>query len=174
MPELLIRSKGKDYICLYDKRDHQLISRYSWSLHSQGYAQTTINGKTVLIHRLILGIVDNPEIEADHKFHDKLDNRRAKLRICTHAENRRNSQKVKKDLQNIKEFTEDGKYFHSQILQGDKVKNLGRYHSEITAGKVYDQEAKETFKEFAFPELSGLQTGQSTINTKLLNERFIY
>jgi hypothetical protein len=150
MPELTIISKGVKYSCLYDKEDQALISQFRWNLHNKGYAVTTIKGKPVLMHRLILGIVDKPEIEADHIFHNKLDNRRAKIRVCTHSENRRNSRKVKEGSSKYKGVYRDGKYYHSQILQGQKVKNLGRYYSEITAGKVYDQAAKETFRDFAF------------------------
>jgi len=150
MPELLIIAKGKVYPCLYDQRDHKLISRFTWSLHSKGYAMTTIKGKTVLMHRLILGIVDKPEIEVDHRFHNKLDNRRSKIRVCTHSQNRRNSRKIMKGSSQFKGVYRDGKYYHSQILKGNRVKNLGRYYSEITAGKVYDQQAREVFKDFAF------------------------
>ena len=154
MPELIIISKGKEFNCLYDQEDQELISRFPWSLHSQGYAQTTINGKTVLMHRLILGIVDKPEIEVDHRYHNRLDNRRAKIRPCTHSENLHNSRKLKGSSK-YKGVYRDGKYYHSQITKGQKVVNLGRYHSEITAGRVYDQAAREIFKDFAclnFPE----------------------
>jgi len=160
MPQLIIISKGVKYACLYDMEDQELICRFKWSLHSQGYAVTTINGKSVLMHRLILGIVDSPEIEADHIFHNKLDNRKAQIRVCTHTENRRNSRKIKEGSSKYKGVYKDGKFWHSQIMQGDKVINLGRYHSEITAGKVYDREARETFKEFAFlnfPEFNEVQ-----------------
>lgn len=151
MPELLITSKGKVYPCLYDKRDQELISRYSWSLHSQGYAQTTINGKTVLMHRLILGIVDKPDIEVDHRFHNRLDNRRSKIRPCTHSENRRNARKLKESAHSqYKGIYNDLGRWHVQIMQDEKVKNLGRYNNEITAAKVYDNRAIEIFKEYAF------------------------
>jgi hypothetical protein len=150
MPELLIKSKGKEFVCLFDKRDQKLISRFTWSKHSKGYAVTNNKGKPVLMHRLILGIVDKPEIEVDHKFHNRLDNRRSKIRVCTHSENRRNSRKIMKGSSRLKGVYRDGKYYHSQILKGNKVKNLGRYRSEITAGKVYDQEARQEFKNFAY------------------------
>lgn len=150
MPELLITSKGKVYPCLYDMRDQKLISRFTWSLHSKGYAVTTINGKSVLMHRLILGIIDRPEIETDHRYHNKLDNRRAKIRICTHAENRRNSRKVKKGTCTLKGVYRDQNKWHAQIMKDQKVINLGRFWSPVTAAKVYDHAAKETFKDFAF------------------------
>lgn len=156
MPEIIIRSKGIDYICLFDIQDQDLVCRYRWSLHSAGYAQTNINGKSVLMHRLILGIVDNPDIEADHKFHNKLDNRRSKIRVCTHSENRRNSRKLKESSQSqYKGVYRDQNKWHAQIMIDDRVMNLGRFRSPITAGRIYDQAALKTFKDFAylnFPE----------------------
>ncbi|HEY5122710.1 MAG TPA: hypothetical protein VIK14_03135 [Ignavibacteria bacterium] len=157
MPELLIISKGKEYACLYDKRDQKKISRFNWSLHSKGYAVTTINGKPVLMHRLILGIIDKPEIETDHKYHNKLDNRRSKIRVCTHSENRRNSRKVMQGSSKYKGVYRDQNKYHAQILQGQKVLNLGRFRSEITAAKIYDKVAKETFKDFAFLNFPGFK-----------------
>lgn len=157
MPSLIIISKGKDYICLFDKRDQKKLSRYNWSLHNKGYAVTTIKGKPVLMHRLILGIIDKPEIEVDHRFYNKLDNRRSKIRVCSHSENRRNSQKIKSGTSQFKGVYKDNSHFHAQIMQDGKVKNLGRYYSEITAGKVYDQAARETFKDFAFLNFPGFK-----------------
>ena len=155
--ELLIKSKGKVYSCLYDSRDQKLISRFTWSLHSKGYAMTTIKGKTVLMHRLILGIVDRPEIEADHRFHNNLDNRRSEIRICTHSENRRNSRKIMKGSSRYKGVYRDRNKYHAQILQGDRVKNLGRFRSEITAAKIYDYHARELFKDFAYLNFPGFK-----------------
>jgi hypothetical protein len=153
--QMIIHSKGIDYICLYDLEDHELISRFNWSLHSQGYAQTTINGKTVLMHRLILGIVYSPGIEVDHIFHNKLDNRRANIRICTRSENSRNSRKIKKCSSKFKGVYWDKNTWHAQIKRGNRIVNLGRFQSENTAGRVYDQIARIEYNEFAclnFPQ----------------------
>lgn len=160
MAQLIITSNGTEHLCLYDNEDHDLISRFTWSLHSDGYAVTYINGKAVLMHRLILGIVDNPLFEVDHINHDRLDNRRAMIRTCTRFENRRNSRKIMKGSSKLKGVYRDGKFFHSQILQCNRVKNLGRYYSEVTAGKVYDSAARKEFHDFAFlnfPDYNGPQ-----------------
>jgi hypothetical protein len=115
------------------------------------------------MHRLILGIVNYPEIEADHIFHTKLDNRRENIRVCTRSENRRNSRKIKEGSSKLKGVYKDGKFWHSQIMQGDRVINLGRYYSEITAGKVYDREARKTFKDFAFLNFPDFEEGQQSL-----------
>ena len=90
---LLITSRGVDHLCLFDRSDSDLILKYKWHLNSQGYASTRIEGKQVMMHRLILGVVDQPEIEVDHIHHNKLDNRRAMIRTCSRAENSRNRAK---------------------------------------------------------------------------------
>lgn len=155
--QLVIKSKGREAVCFYDKRDHELISRFSWSLHSEGYAVTTIDGKPVLMHRLILGIVNRPEVETDHIFHNKLDNRRAMIRTCTRSENRRNSRKIMKGSSKFKGVYRDGGFYHSQISKGGRVRNLGRYYSEATAGKVYDTAAREEYRDFAFLNFPGYE-----------------
>jgi hypothetical protein len=154
MSELIITCKGKEYVCLYDPEDEELISQYRWNLHNKGYAVTTVNGKPVLMHRLILGIVDKPQYECDHIFHNRLDNRRSKIRICTHSQNLRNSRKLK-GKSKLKGVYRDNNKWHTQISQDQRVYNLGRYRSEITAAKAYDKAAREMFKDFAltnFPE----------------------
>jgi IS5 family transposase len=109
------------------------------------------------MHRLILGIVDNPEIEVDHRFHNKLDNRRSKIRTCNHSQNRRNSRKLKESAQSrYKGVYRDNNKWHAQIMLGEQVINLGRFRSEVTAGRIYDKAAKEIFKDFAFLNFPGL------------------
>ncbi len=151
MPELIIKSKGKNYCCLYDMSDRQLISQFKWSINSGGYAFTIINGEIIMMHRLIMNVLDNHNVEVDHRFHNRLDNRKSQLRICTHSENRRNSRKLKPGASSkFKGLYNDLGRWHVQIVQNAKVKNLGRYFDEITAAKKYDQKAIEIFKDFAF------------------------
>lgn len=146
---IIIESQGKEFVCLFDAEDYELVCRYNWNLHNQGYAVTTIYGKTILMHRLIMGVTD-PEVQVDHIRHNKLDNRRQMLRKCTRSENRRNSRKLAHATSKLKGiYKEDGKW-HVQIMQGQKIKNLGRFLNEVTAAKVYDEKARELFKEFAF------------------------
>jgi phosphotransferase system IIB component len=149
MPFLIITSKGRDYKCLYDKRDQELVSRYHWNLHSKGYAVTTVNGKQILMHRLILGIVDKPEFEVDHRFHNRLDNRRSKIRVCSHSQNLMNSRKLK-GKSKLKGVYRDQNKWHAQIMIDGHVTNLGRFRSEATCAKQYDKAARQTFKDFAF------------------------
>jgi hypothetical protein len=145
---IIIESKGKEHVCLVDTEDYNLVNPYRWNLQSKGYAVTTINGKATLMHRLIMG-VDDPSIQVDHIRHNKLDNRKAKLRLCTAAENRRNSLKRMAASSQFKGVYYDNGKWHVQIFINSKVKNKGRYRCESAAARVYDQFAKIHFKEFA-------------------------
>ena len=147
---LIISSKGVDHICQYDVSDQELIEKYRWHLNGQGYAVSRIQGKQVMMHRLIMGVVDRPDIEVDHIFHNKLDNRRSMIRTCTRAENNRNRIK-KRGYSKFKGVYRENYLWHSQICINQKVLNLGRYRSEVTAAKAYDRAARDLFGDFCNP-----------------------
>lgn len=74
---------------LIDKEDIDKVKSFKWYEHNLGYVGTCIGRETLLLHRLIM----NPSKDqvVDHISHDKLDNRKCNLRVCTQAENRRNN-----------------------------------------------------------------------------------
>jgi len=88
-------------ICLYnrkceevgrakiDKEDLEKVKSYKWHLDKWGYVRTNINGKVLKLHHLILS---NLPIgyEIDHRFGDKLDNRKSELRFATSQQNSMN------------------------------------------------------------------------------------
>jgi hypothetical protein len=84
-----------------DGQDVDHVSKFRWSLHNRGYAITGGGNSKVLMHRLILGLANEPgqgrgsgarQLQADHINGDKLDNRRANLRVVTNQENHQNRQ----------------------------------------------------------------------------------
>ena len=75
-----------------DDEDLELVSKYKWHVNDRGYAvwRGIENGvkKTVRMHRLV---ARTPKGKiTDHINHNKLDNRKANLNVCTHSENSRN------------------------------------------------------------------------------------
>ena len=68
-----------------------LLQKYIWHYHNQGYAGTNINGTIKLFHQLYLryghGLV------VDHINHLKTDNRYENLRVVTYRQNSRNMKK---------------------------------------------------------------------------------
>ncbi|MFG0299016.1 MAG: HNH endonuclease signature motif containing protein [Phycisphaerales bacterium JB047] len=80
--------RGVRYWSRIDLEDWSLASLRSWTLNGWGYLQAKINGKTVYLHRLILG---NPVGSiVDHIDRDPLNNRRSNLRLATKSENVQN------------------------------------------------------------------------------------
>lgn len=76
-------TQGK--VALVDNSDYKFLSKHSWTLHNQGYATGRVEGKVVLMHKLLLGKRDGLEI--DHINRNKLDNRRENLRFVTRSMN---------------------------------------------------------------------------------------
>jgi hypothetical protein len=80
----LVGKLGASRVALVDGEDARLVLGRRWCLHTDGYA--VCNG--VYMHRVILGIVeDGHRVMADHRNHDRLDNRRANLRVATPRQN---------------------------------------------------------------------------------------
>jgi hypothetical protein len=69
--------------------DLPLVDRWRWSFDGR-YAYRRENGRSMRMHRQILGLPLGDPREGDHLNRDKLDNRRANLRIATRSENGQN------------------------------------------------------------------------------------
>ncbi len=70
-----------------DLEDVKKVKDYKWKLH-QGYAYTHLNRKKYLsLADHLLTFKGNHKIHIDHKNRDRLDNRKANLRIVTSRQN---------------------------------------------------------------------------------------
>src|SRR5437660_188582 len=91
---LIPLTQGRNAIV--DTEDYDWLSRWNWcAWWSKGsrsfYPKATVNGKLILMHRLILRC--GPREEGDHRNHDTLDNRKGNLRKCNRGQNARNGRK---------------------------------------------------------------------------------
>lgn len=75
-----------------DVDDYALVSQYVWHVDVNGYVVSDRNNgeKPIKQHRLIMGILNKPELEVDHIYHDTCDNRKKNLRVVGRSENVQN------------------------------------------------------------------------------------
>lgn len=125
-------------ITLVDDADHAALSAHPWCLLGTGYAHRRTGNRIVLMHRVLMGLAHGDSRTVDHINGDKLDNRRANLRVCTQAENNQNrvSRGGTSRYKGVHWDSERRKWF----AQGSKPDGthvaLGRYASEEEAARV--------------------------------------
>lgn len=134
-----------------DTKDYDLIKDYSWHKLSEGYIAATkvIDKKqeSFLVHRLILGSVGY-SVKTDHRNGNVLDNRRCNLRVCTNAENLRNSKprKVYNGRRTSSQYKgvfyrKDTNEWEVAICVDSVQISIGSFKKEIEAAKAYNREA---------------------------------
>lgn len=144
-------TQGK--VTLVDDEDFIALSQYKWCFGS-GYAKrmTKVNGveKMVTMHRQILSAPAGAYV--DHINGDKLDNRRANLRLTNSAGNSQNRDKQKgafsSGYKGVTFFKRAGRW-RAQIHVDNKNRHLGYFQYERDAALAYNAAARELFGEFA-------------------------
>ncbi len=79
---------------MLDPEDFARLSIFNYSLGTNGYPRRRLAGGTYYpsLHRDVMGLTKGDPTDVDHINHDKLDNRRSNLRLCSRAENHQNRQ----------------------------------------------------------------------------------
>jgi hypothetical protein len=134
-----------------DPEDNHLLVRYSWFVNNRGYLYSPLKKQTLLLHRLVMGLGSGRKVQVDHINGDKLDNRRANLRLC---DNRQNHQNTSKPVTNTSGFK--GVHSHpmskkwvAAISINSKLTHLGMFETKELAAKAYDDAARKFYGEFA-------------------------
>jgi hypothetical protein len=147
---------GRGIFVLVDDCDFEVLSRLTWNICPKGYAIRTdrTNGKrTVYMHKDVASLagMNTEGFQVDHVDGDKLDNRRANLRLATNQQNQAN---VSRQSNNTTGFK--GVHFHkghgkymARIGVSYKRIHLGYFDTAEQANKAYQQAAIKYFGEFA-------------------------
>ena len=143
-------SKGERF--LFDKEDFELIKDYCWYINNNhGYVRTTdkITGKRILLHRLVMH--PKKEENVDHINHDKLNNCKSNLRVCTSSNNAKNRSANKNSVSGVTGVVwkkRENKWV-AQINVGGKYMHLGYFALKEEAIRARIKAELEFYKEYA-------------------------
>jgi len=144
-------------IALIDDEDYDRVSALRWK-EVGGYAahNYTKAGKThtLYMHRMITNALVGMKV--DHINHDALDNQKANLRVCTHAQNHMNRVKVSGTSSLYKGVTWNkalGKW-KAYISYEGKFRHIGYFDNEIHAAISYDLWSHALFGQYALTNLT--------------------
>ena len=138
---------------IVDDEDYEYLNQRKWCFDGRyavrnsprhHYKRTQIS-----MHRFIMTAPDNMQV--DHKNLNRLDNRKANLRLCTPAQNSYNANKRSHNKSGYKgvSWVKSRQKYLAQIHIEGKTKNLGRFVVLKEAVKVYNESAKKHYGEFA-------------------------
>jgi hypothetical protein len=125
---------------LVDEDDWLRFARFRWRLHD-GYAISTGSRRNPIgeperhyfLHRLILGLDHGDKRRADHRNRDRLDCRRANLRIVTQAQNNQNvTASGAVPYRGVCLHTPSGRYFARVTIDG-RTHSLGYHRTPLEA-----------------------------------------
>lgn len=147
------------HIIYYDDSDHELLSRYNWSLHKGDttlYARANAWNKGTkksfhpYMHRLLLGVSKNEQV--DHKDHNGLNNKRDNLRLCSSSENNYNKAPATNNSTGYKgvHYYKKRNNFQVNIMVGKKRIHGGYFEKVEDAAKKYNELALKYHGEFAY------------------------
>lgn len=144
-------------MALVDEQDYDTLSAYRWHPSKGGnttYARTTIRAgdrqRSILMHRLLLSV--ERETTVDHVDGDGLNNTRANLRRCTHAENLRNQAlRIGPKSSRFKgvNYRRSERLWRAEIEKDGRRVSLGLFKDEVAAARRYDAAARLLFGKFA-------------------------
>lgn len=159
MKEIKLSGKvGAGLVTLVNNEDYEKVNQYRWYVGKNRhtyYVSSHINGKTVQLHRFILGL-NNPKVCVDHINGDGLDNRKCNLRIATNRQNQHNSQAritmngkpTSSKFKGVYWNKKDRKWMALGTTNNKRV-YLGNFDIETEAAQAYNKFAKENYGEFA-------------------------
>lgn len=142
--ELVLSSSIK---VLIDKDDYTKVTKFKWYYSSNGYIMSDTR---LYLHRYILNAPKG--LEVDHINHNKFDNRKCNLRLCTRSQNSRNKKyqsNSKTQVKGVYLCKTTGKYACELHIEGKRIW-LGRYSSLEEARLIRKQAEIKYFGEYNY------------------------
>jgi hypothetical protein len=136
---------------IVDDADYEWLSQYKWFVW-RTYAGCYLGGgranaRMGYMHRLILRTPVG--LQTDHINGDKLDNRRANLRVCTNAQNQAHQGLGRNNASGFKGVSRFKHRWQACICIHGKSTGLGLFDTALLAAQAYDAAATVYHGEFA-------------------------
>lgn len=155
---------------LIDDADADRVAGLRWKRTPLGYVARNMyeDGarRTVYLHRFLMGLTHVDKVTVDHINRDRLDNRRANLRVCTQAENCQNVPAAggSSPFRNVTWDRTRG-LWQVQVTVAGKRHKLGRFASEVDAARAA-QAFRDAHMPYAQPDpvLAALRDGGRMTN----------
>lgn len=155
-PAILVEGEWRIPLGLNGKNGHSIVdkkyiylSRYKWDINKKGYAAGWIDGKSRLLHHMIIGLPPKGFV-TDHKDRDKLNNKFSNLRHVTNTQNSMNRRESIICKSGYKGVHKHNNKWRATIKYGSKAIHIGLFDTKNEAAKAYDRVAKKIYGEYAW------------------------
>ena len=143
-------------VALVDDEDFKWLNKWKWHAKKEKntfYARRKKNGKTILMHRVVMFPKDGSEI--DHKYYNGLNNQKNNLRICTKQQNIWNTQPYANKSSKFKGvcWHKSTQKWQARISFNYEKTLIGFFKFEIDAAIAYNSKAKQFFGEYAYQNI---------------------
>ncbi len=154
-------TKGEEFY--FDLEDYEKIKNYCWHIDG-GYLRVDLDRVNyIFMHRLVMNCPDNMEV--DHIYHNKNDNRKEFLRLVTESQNCMNRGMHKNNTSGVTGvcwYTKYEKWLAFLRINRKQI-NLGYYDDFNEAVEVRKQAELKYFGEYRYMG-NDYQEGTNTIN----------
>ena len=150
----------------FDLEDYKKIKKYCWCFNNNGYLISNLwdsNKKKnykLLLHKIILDISKTKKIHIDHIHHNKFDNRKKELRICTPQQNGQNCVISKNNTSGVKgvSYNKRAKKWISYIRYDNSTLHLGYFDTFEEAVKARKEAEDKYFGEYSYDNSMNMNT----------------